>query len=176
MSAKGFGRSETFTQPIARPPKLGPETHSWYFHPFRPDIKFGPVSFRRKLHQIAEGLEVTWNPIKERWVIWKRDPKINHPICQGWKLITTVEAADGSYMPLDERILALLFERSAKKHGNLWEYWLRVEQEMARDEELRAKAYNQDTIDRSMPSFDHSQISVSMFGPSNGSKFSTYHA
>jgi len=176
MSARGVGRLEPFTQPIARPPKLGPEIHSWFFHPFRPDIKFGPVSFRRLLHEIDQGLEVTWNPIRERWVVWMKDPKIDHPICQGWRLICNVEHPNGDYMPLDERTLAKIFARSAKAHGNLWEYWLRVEQEMERDREKSRAAYTQDTIDRSMPSFDHSQISVSMFGPSNGSKFSTYHA
>jgi hypothetical protein len=46
---------------------------------------------------------------------------------------------------------------------------------MDREKELADKRYQQDLIDSAMPSWEHSQIQVSGFGKSNGSKFSTYH-
>ena len=87
-----------------------------------------------------------------------------------------VEYPDGSYMPLDERFLAALYNASGRRWGNGREYFLAIEREIERDRETRDRARTQEAIDLAMPSFEHSQISVAMHGKSNGSKFSDYHS
>jgi hypothetical protein len=47
---------------------------------------------------------------------------------------------------------------------------------MEREKAAQEKATFANTMDHAMESFNHSQIKVSMCGPSSGSKFSTYHA
>lgn len=165
-----------FQVPLAKPKMLGPEHNQWYWHPNRAGVKLGPDDFRKKLHALGEELEVTWNPIAERWQIWSKAPKIQHPICQGWKLLFQVHDGTGQYAPLDERVLARLFQASVFAHRDAKQYFERVVSEMERDKERVDKQYKADLIDEAMPSFEHSQIKVSGFGKSNGSKFSKYHA
>ena len=133
-----------FRVPIAKSQPLGPETHGWYFHPNRPGVRFASREFVNKLREaIPEAdLEITWNPVRERWCVWQRAPRIQHPICQGWRLLFVVEY-EGEYVPLDERVLAVLYERSGRKWGNLFYYWQAVEREMDRDrEQSRASRYD----------------------------------
>lgn len=171
----GRGRTSSFRQAISKPEKLGPEHHPWFWHPSRVDSQLGPSEFRKKLKELGEELEVTWNPIKERWCIWMKAPQIQHKICWGWKLLFIAHDGQGGYVPLDERIIARLYHASVLSSGSAKEYFNRVVSEMQRDKELREKKLHNDLIDSSMPSFDHSKIQVSGFGPSNGSKFATYH-
>jgi hypothetical protein len=172
---QGIRRSQGFRQQIAKPVYLGPEHHAWYWHPSRIGVKLGPEDFRKKLKDLGQELDVTWNPIKERWQIWSLAPKIQHKICWGWKLLFVVHDGQGGYAPLDERVLARLYHASVLSSGSAKEYFNRVVSEMERDKASREKQLHNDLIDSSMPSFDHSQIKVSGFGPSNGSKFATYH-
>lgn len=174
MSAIGTRKLSPFTMTPARPKKLGREHHRWFFHPNRCDIRLGPERFRRLLKDFDQGLEVAWNPIHERWGIWMRDPKIQHPVCQGWKLMFFSQDEKGVYEPLDQRILAKLYARSAKQFGNLWEYWLRVEQEMERDREKRDDNHVTHMNQGAGDYFDFMKIKVG-YGKSSGSKFQEYH-
>jgi hypothetical protein len=171
-------RSAPFKQAIAKPKKLGPEHNPWYWNPNRVGALEAPAWFKDKLREVdPDGvIDVRWNPVKERWAVFYRNPRMNHPICQGWTLLFPVAYDDGSYMPLDERTLARLYSASAAKWGNGKEYFNAVQREIEREAERRKASRLQDAIDRAMPSFEHSQIKVAMYGPSSGSKFSTYHA
>lgn len=82
----------------------------------------------------------------------------------------------GDYLPLDERVYARLYGCSVMANGSAKAYLARVIDEMEHDREAAARKADADHVDECMPFFDHSQISVSQFGPSNGSKFSTYHS
>lgn len=163
---QGVGRSAPFKQAVAKPVRLAPETHPWYFHPFRPAVKFGPESFRKPLKEVGEELEVTWNPVNSYWSIWMRKPKINHPICQGWALLFNV-----SPWELDERVFARLYSASTMKFGSGKEYFLAVEREMEREKERNDRNSTASAIDQSMEVFDYSQIK----NIGKGSKFSTFH-
>ena len=173
---RGTRKGQPFSQEIAKPTRVGPEHNPWYWHPNRVGVKFAPAWFQAKLHEIDTSLAVTWNPTTERWQVFTRKERMQHPVCQGWMLLFVVQGADGSYCPLDERVFARLYGASARRWGNGREYFMAVEREMERDREVTARRQRQDALDLAMPSFDHSQISVSMRGHSNGSKFSTYHA
>lgn len=165
--------------PIAKPGSRGPEQNPWFWNPNRDSGLYRPSEeFLTKLHSLDDGenLRATWNPILERWQLWHRAPRLSHPICQGWKLLFIHNAPDGSYLPLDELVLARLWSASGAAQGSGRAYFQRITDEMEREKSAREKRYQADLIDSAMPSFEHSKISVSKFGHSNGSKFATYQA
>ena len=157
---------------------LGPEHSDWFWNPNRIGAGEAPAWFRAKLKEVdPDGfVDIRWNPLKERWAAFYRKPGFAHPICQGWTLLMKIEYPDGSYMPLDERTLAALYQASGRRWGNGKEYFHAIEREIEREREQRERARTQEAVDVAMPAFEHSQISVSMQGKSNGSKFSTYHS
>jgi hypothetical protein len=169
-------RSQSFRQAIAKPKALGPETNPWFWNPNQFGIKLAPQDFRKQLKSLGDELEACWNPVIERWQVFARTPKIQHKICQGWRLLFIVKDANGGFLPLDERTLARLYAASVLSNGNARQYFDRIVREMERDKEKRDRQYQADLIDEAMPSWHHSQISVSGYGKSNGSKFSTYHS
>lgn len=166
-------QSAPFRQRVSKPTRIpGPETIPAYWNPNRQSIRLAPEDFRKKLRAIDPELECTWNPIEERWLIFQRAPRMQHPLCSGWMLLFVVKNADGSYAPLDQRVFARLYAGSARAWGSAKEYFNRIEAEMQRDRESFERANRQDTIDQAMPYYDHSQIK----NIGKGSKFSTYHA
>lgn len=171
----GNRRVNPFTMPLSKPKPLPAEANPWFWNPNRFGVQSAPDHFLKKLKEMGEELAVTWNPINERWQLWARTNRVNQPICQGWRLLFIHNGPDGGYLPLDELVFARLYDASADKHGSGKAYFERIVQEMARDKERRDKQSTQDTIDLAMPSFEHAQIKVG-YGPSNGSKFSTYHS
>src|SRR5512145_2285287 len=102
-------RTAPFKQPIAKPKRLGPEFNPWYWHPYRPDAQLAPVSFMKRFKaEMGQELEITWNPINQRWQVWSRAPRMQNPICTGWRLLFIHNGPSGEYLPLDERIYARL--------------------------------------------------------------------
>lgn len=158
--------------PISKPRKLPDDTHPWFFHPNRVGVRFAPSWFKRKLDELGDEFEVTWNPLKERWLVWIRAPYIQTKIVQGWKLLFVHEDIDKAYMPLDERLLARMYNASVMKHGSARNYVDRVIAEVERDRERQYRQDQQDQIDMAMPYFEHSQIK----NIGKGNKFSTYHS
>ncbi len=150
----------------------GPETITWFWHPNRVGMKFAPDDFRKRLKAFDPELECVWNGHTERWQIWERDPKFQTKICQGWKLLFPVQTMAHEYMPLDERIFCRLYEASAAKWGNGKQYWGRIEAEMEREKEKAERDRKEDVRSTAGDYFNHTQPSVSMYGPSNGSKMS----
>ena len=170
-------RGQPFRQRIARPRAIpGPETLHWYWNPSRFGVELAPEWFRRKLKEIGEELEVTWSPVHERWLVFSRAPRVQHKICSGWRLLFVNQEPSGEYLPLDERVFARLVAASVITHGSAKAYFDRIKAEFERDNERKDRKHTQDTIDLAMPSWEHSQIKVSGFGPSSGSKFSRYHS
>lgn len=162
-------------QPIQKPGRKDPSTSWSYFPPSRVDVRFAPSDFRAKVNAIDPNLEVVWHPIHERWCVWVRNPRITHWMCKGWQMLFPVRYQDGSFMPLDERTLAAIFDRSARKWGNGLQYWERIQDEIRHDyavgQKNRADLVGQLARDR----FDYAQIKVG-YGSSNGSKFQQHHS
>ena len=175
MLTGGRGKGEAFKQAIAKPAPLGPESNPWFWNPGRVGIKFAPDWFQAKLRAIDPELSACWNPIIERWQVFQRKDRIQNALCQGWMLLFVVQDSSKAYLPLDERVFARLYNASARMWGNAKEYFYAIEREMERDAAATKQAQTQDAIDRAMPSFDHSKISVG-YGKSNGSKFADYHS
>lgn len=170
-------RTSSFKQPIAKPVKLGPEHNPWWWNPANVYTRRAPTSFMDRLkEELGEELEVTWNPVIERWQAWVRADKVNTPVCRGWRLLFIHNGPDGGYLPLDERIKARLWSCSADQHGSGREYFAKIEREYHRDQAKKEERLRQEAIDQAMPFFEHSKIKVAMRGKSSGDKFSTYHA
>ena len=169
-----------FKTPVGnRAGRLGPEVNPWFWNPNRIGARPAPDWFQAKLREVdPDGhIDIRWNPIRERWAAFYKKPNFSHPICQGWQLLMIVEEPGShAYMPLDERFLAALYQASGRRWGNAKEYFLAIEREMERERDQREARQRQDAIDLAMPSFEHSQISVAMNGPSNGSKFADYQS
>ena len=170
-------RVNQFRQPVARAKALPPEANPWYWNPSRFGVKFADDDFRRRLkEEMGAELEVTWNPINQRWQVWSQTGTVQHKICSGWRLLFIHNGPDAEYLPLDSRLFARLYSASAVAYGSGKRYFERIVEEMERDKRRREKQATQTTIDLAMPSWEHSQIKVGYGSTNNGSKFSTYHA
>lgn len=162
--------------PIVKPKALGPETSWSYFHPGRVDARPAPADFRALVQGIDPNLDVIWHPVYERWCVWVRNPRITHWICAGWQMLFVVRYPDGAYMPLDTRTLATIFDRSPRKWGSARRYFDRLESEMHAERRRRKKDHSNEIGAIAREKYDACQISVSMRGASNGSKFQKHHS
>lgn len=147
-----------------------------YWHPQRFGVKKAPQWFRSQLQGIHQDLDITWHPIRERWLVWYRRPRIQHATSPGWMLLFEAENSQGEHIPLDARILAAVYEQSGMKWGSGKHYWSRVEQEAQRATDSRAATRDQAVEDAGADRWDYSEIKISMRGHSNGSKFVNHHA
>jgi hypothetical protein len=159
-----------FRVPIPAIKPLGPETSWRYFSPARADVQHAPAAFLAQLHEVDPRLDAVWHPVNERWVVWFRDRA-------GWKVVFPVQyAGSGRYMPLDERTIAKVWDRSGRRWGGGLRYWERIEGEIIRTIKAREAARQQEARDAAGDRFDFAQIKVAMRGKSNGSKFATHHS
>lgn len=161
------GRLAPFKQKIAKPAPLGPEHNPWYWNPNRAGVRMGPDDFRKKMKGLDERLDVTWNPITERWQIWVIDHKIQQKVCSGWRFLFSTDPRG-----LDERVMAELFARSGYKWGNLFEMWLRVEQEIERERSHAERSRAEDVAHAAGEYYDYTLIK----NIGSGSKFSNNHS
>lgn len=169
------GQTNPFSLPVSRSSKVDPEELIHWWNPNRLGVEKAPSWFRKKLDEIDPQVQITYSPVHSRWLVWVPNGRVTHQLCPGWMLLFVHQDANGSRLPLDERLFARLYSCSiAKQNISAKQYFERIETEMARDQALKEKSWQNETIDRAMPSFDHSQIKISMYGPSNGSKFSDY--
>ena len=172
LSRKLPGYSTSVYIPKAPPP----EAMYWYWNPGRVDIQFAPPDFLARLHQMDPDLTVTWDKYNEKWLVWMKQPRFQSKYCQGWILLFPVHYADGSYMPLDERVMARLFSASVARWGRGKDYFLAIEREMERDKQKAIADRNDEVKHSAGEYYDHMKIQVSGCGPSNGSKFADHFA
>lgn len=169
---KSTRKSEAFGVEVKPGAVLDPESNPWWWNPNRVGVRVGgPSDFSRKLEELDDSLEITWNAYTQRWQIWTKSERIQNKICSGWMFLFSVHPRE-----LDERVLARLYMSSTKRWSSGRHYFDAIEREYWREKEARERADLQDTLDASMETFDYSQIKVSGYGPSSGSKFSTYHS
>lgn len=157
--------------PLAKNEKRPDEDSVYFWHPGRFGVRFAPGAFRARLHEIHPKLEVTWHPLKQRWLCWYRDEAITHRLCPGWKLVFVVQTSWGDYVPLDERVFAVIHARSGFT-SNGSEYFERIASEIKREtEDIQRKRESDDEAFRS-EYWDYTQIK----NIGSGSKFTKHHA
>lgn len=171
--ARGVGRTQGGSIALNRGVKRGPEHNPWFWNPNRVGAYQAPSSFMTRVKEVdPDGLvDIRWNPIRERWGVWAKAPRVQNPICSGWKLLFLVEL-EGQFVPLDERVLVKLWDRSGRRHGNLWEYWLKVEAQIERDRERAASSRTDDVRHAAGEYFDYTKIK----NIGSGSKFANNHS
>lgn len=171
------GRQIPLGRTLARRGEERLDQSPWFFTPGDVDRVLGPEDFRAKLKEIDSRLEVVWHKVNERWVIWFHAPQeVKTPRLKGWKLIFPVQHPDGSYMPLDERTLAKVWDRTGRRYGSGLAYWNRVEAEYWREYDAKEATHKQYVRDVAGDRFDFAQIKISMRGQSSGSKFANHHS
>src|SRR5690348_10763831 len=123
MPTRVTGQSAPFNVRVNSGSPVGPEMLPHYWHPNRPDSQLAPEWFRKQLKAIDQDLEVCWSPVHERWLVWHRNGRVTHHLCPGWLLLFVHHGADGSYRPLDERLLARVEQCSVKSAGSAKKYF-----------------------------------------------------
>ncbi len=154
--------------------KVGPEEMPHFWYPGLAGIKTAPESFKAELEAFDPALKVTWNPIIERWQVWEPAPAVKFRLCPGWRLLFVHNGPTGEYLPLDDRLFARLYHASRSKWGSGKAYFERLSNEMLRDRAKSEADTRQYVHDSGMDVWKSTQISVSMRGKSNGSKFADY--
>ena len=172
----GYDKGQDFSVPLAKGEAPPVEDSPSFWHPQRFGVKYAPNAFRKRLRLIHPDLDATWHPLRERWLVWYRRPRIAHRVAPGWLLLFIAETSTHEYVPLDERVLAAVYEQSGFKWGSGKKYWARVEEEAKREKELADDSRNQHVHDVGGDYYDHTKIQVSMRGHSSGSKFVEHHA
>lgn len=158
MSTRGYGTTEEFSQSLARIVRPAPESNPRFWNPNQAGVLFAPDSVMRKLKDIDPDLSITWDNFAERWIIWVKNPKLVSAVNRGWTLLFILRYADGSHMPLDERLFARIYEISAHKWGNAKQYFDSVEREWERDRELVKKNREDDVKYSAGEYFDFMKI------------------
>jgi hypothetical protein len=171
-SLKSKPSQDSITLPKASRDKVDPSESRYFWYPQRLGVKLGPAEFRKRLHEIHDGLEVTWHPIMERWQVWYKMPRVRYHLCPGWFLLFNVETSDGEFIPLDERTLAAVYEQSGKKWGNGLNYWNRIESEHQRQAERAQRDRDDKSDERASEYWDYMKIK----NIGHGSKFANHHS
>ena len=86
---------------------LGPEFMPHYWNPNRIGARKAPAWFMEKVDRDFADIEIVWNPINQRWQVFSKAPKMQHPLVSGWRLLFVHNGANGEHLPLDERLLAV---------------------------------------------------------------------
>lgn len=95
-----------------------------YWHPQRFGVTEAPEDFQARLHEIHPRLRVVHSPVHKRWLVWHQDPTVTHNLCPGWKLVLIwMAAGTGGYLPLDNRLLANLYERDPRRYRSAVHYF-----------------------------------------------------
>lgn len=170
MSVRGVGLLEEFKQPLARGATPPQESNPRFWNPSRAGVRFAPDEIRNQLHAIDEDLDITWDNYNERWVVWHRNPNLKSALNRGWSLLFILRYADQSYMPLDQRVFARIYEISANRWGNAKKYFDAVEREWERDREKATADRNEDVKHSAGDYYDYMQIK----NIGSGSKFATH--
>lgn len=163
-------RGQPFKQQLTKPQALPPEALNWFWSPSRVGAEFAPEWFLTKLREMDPDLTVTWNRYTERWLVWMRNPRHQSKYSQGWSLLFVVQYADGSYQPLDERVMARLYEASAAKWGRGKDYFDAIVREMERDKELAKASRDSDVQHAAGEYYDYMKIK----NIGSGSKFANH--
>lgn len=131
-----------FQQTLTKPKSLPPQSSHWFWNPNQVGVRFAPEWFLKKLHEIDPDLTITWDNYQEKWLVWAKNDKLQSKLCRGWTLLFPVRYADGSYMPLDERLFSRLYGASATRWGNAKHYFDAIEREWERDRERAERSRN----------------------------------
>ena len=158
---------EQFSIPLNRPtgPKPGPEVLPWYWHPNRESVQQAPAEFRRRLHAIDSDLEAVFSPVHEGWLIWVKNPRIQHWLCKGWQLLYLWEHPQRhEFLPLNELVFHNLMLIDAKRYAGAQQYYEKVQAGVEEARLERDKVYTAERRDRQSEMLESHKISTAGTG------------
>lgn len=136
---------DQFTVPlnVHTGPTPGPEILPYYWHPDRENVQPAPAAFQKQMAAIDPDLRAVFSPVHERWLIWVKNPRIQHWMCRGWQLLFLWEhATTHAYLELNELVFHNLMLCNARRYKNGAEYFDKIEKSIAAGKEARNKRYN----------------------------------
>ena len=141
---------EEFAVPLnqRKGPPLGPEILPWWWHPEREGAQPPPAAFAARLKEIDPELGVCFSPVHERWLIWVRNPRIQHPLCRGWQLLFLWEhPVTKEFLPLNELVFHNLYYISAERWPGAVGYFERIQADIAKQKAALEKDHQNDRRD-----------------------------
>ncbi|KKK58782.1 hypothetical protein LCGC14_3040960 [marine sediment metagenome] len=122
------------------------------------------ASFVETLARVDPDMGVFWNRYIDRWVIWRKPPY------QEAMLVMVVQNPNsGEFWPLDNRVLAFLYDSDPETYGGLKAMWNFVAKRMDLAEERRKKRWRDRCTEAMTMARMHTQIRVG-YGRSRGDK------
>lgn len=143
-----------------------------YWHPDRLTVEPCPERFARQVRDIHVDLRVVRSPVHHSWLVWYRKSTVTHPLCPGWLLLLDWRSdKDNRPLPLDNRLLANIYLRDARRFGNGKKYFLAVATEIERSKAKSQAAWDDERHARSRDY--HQYRKIKNIGA--GSKFPFHH-
>lgn len=156
---------------------VGALPHFWY--PDRDgveDVSAVDKAFARRLHDTSADLRMVrppaGAPIPGRpWLMWYRKSAITYHLCPGWSLLFVWREANGTPLPLDDRIFANLYRISAAAFGDAEAYFDSIVKKL-KDDKQRSKDQDKANTDAKRREMMASRR-ISTAG--KGNKFALHH-
>ena len=165
---------EQFKVPLRthKGPPPGPEILPWYWHPDREGAQPPPAAFAAQLHTIAPDVQVVFSPVHERWLVWAKNPRIQHEMCRGWQLLMIWEhAITKEFLPLNEMLFHNLVLIRVTSHPSAVAYFNKIQKEMG-DRKASQLATHDNDRQAQQGEFRQS-LQISTAG--KGNKFALHH-
>lgn len=167
-------RDGEFAVPIQQRqgPPPGPEVLPWYWHPGRDGAQPAPSAFDKRLKEICPDLAVVFSPVHERWMVWVKNPRIQHELCRGWQLLFLWEHPQThEFLPLNELVFHNLMLIDSSKYAGAKDYFDKVQKSIDDARKEREKTYQNER--RASQREFTKMFEISSAG--SGSKFAMYH-
>ena len=165
MNTKAAPPTSSFSVPVDEGQAKSEPDDLWDFPPGSPGSGLHPPSkgFLEDLRRCDPDMTVTWQPVTKRHVIWRM-------IRGEWGVVCAVEHPQTHQpLPLDNRVLALLYLSDPARNGGWREMFRQVRAQYDRAEAAR-KAEQLDMLDGAMrAASEHVKIRVG-YGRSRGDK------
>lgn len=164
----------------AETPYLPPAALYHYWYPERDGVEHCPADFAQKVRDIAgDQIAIVRPPARAPvrcrcWLMFYRKPEVTHPLSPGWFLLRAWNDGHEPHpkpLPLDNRLLAAMWEASAYKWGNAEAYWKHCVSEMQRDKAIQDKDFSNESMARARDIRAFHKIKN--IGP--GNKFALHH-
>jgi len=174
------GKSQGFSQAVAKPAQAPIESIEHFWHPDRPGSEAAPEAFARQLTELSADLACCRPPARAplpngkapAYIVWYRRSRVTHHLCPGWLLLFVWRDEAKTPMPLDERVFATLYAASARQFGSGKAYFERaVEQKMADAKASREREYTNHIQAKRREFIQSTRISTA----GKGNKFARHH-
>lgn len=153
-------------------PPPPPEILPHYWHPGRDGAQPPPEAFAKQLAEIAPDVQVCFSPVHERWLVWAKNPKIQHELCRGWQLLFLWEhPVTHAFLPLNELLFGNLVIIKVTSHPSAVAYYDKIVANAMAAQESQKRSYDNTRIAKQQAMLDGTNITTA----GKGNKFALHH-